>query len=483
MRRLGFIGLLVALVVFYPFAQDQARAEQPEGPNLQIPEDFPEKALEMLQQGIATFKQMKSGGGQQQRGYVAPYERFKQSGSKEGDLDDLIDDFLDAAKGAPKSHLPPYYLCILYQWKSDFNGGAEKWVKRARTEGEKAMKNLDGFYEAALELADINMRLKKYDDALQSYDDALSLSNGVLKDSYQLYWGKLNCLMGKGEWTNLKPTWQECLRTKPDMNKGMKDNIEMIFTLLDIQDSWAPHIHETSNYIIHTNVSESFAEETGERFEVAYKFFAKLFGQKPKADKFHVHVFRNKQDFHNLTKAPSFAGGFYHTGLKHLYYPVTQDKAWTDAVAYHEGFHQFVNPITQTIPHWFNEGNAEFFAPSKYIAEGGARMELKVNSMRLKACKQAMRAGTFPHLRDLLYSGGPEFSMGGEVMGRYYATAWSFCYFCWMYENGKYSSLLKGVLKECQRGKIGPEVVDKVFGKVDIDAVDKEWKKYVSSLN
>ncbi|MHC4661314.1 MAG: tetratricopeptide repeat protein [Planctomycetota bacterium] len=482
MKRSLLLLLALALIFLGPFPTRVIGDEDEDGPNLQVPDDFPEKGKEDLLDGIKIYKDLKSSG-QQDSGYKRPAERVRLAGKAEKKCEKGIKLLKKAAKAAPKSHLPPFYLCILYQFMSDFNGGTKSWVQKARAQGEKAMKNLDGFYEGALELADICMRLEKYEDALVAYGKSLKMSNGKLDEKYQYHWGRFNCLIMEKKYDEAKTAWAACKRTKSDIQKEMVESIDMLFKLIALGDKWAPYNHETKHYVIHTNISKSYAEEVGEQVEIAYKMYCKVFKRSQSGEKFHVHVFQSKQDFQAKTGAPQYAGGFFHGSLKHLYYPRTNDLAWTNNVLYHEGFHQFLDSVVSTVPIWFNEGHATFFGPSQYITDGKKKqMKLVVNKMRLTTIKRAMSGRQAPSLDDLLLSGGPEWR-DPQKMGIYYASAWSFVYFCWMYENGKYAKILQKFLSGCKKGDGGLKLIKKAFGSTNISQVQGEWYSYVKGLN
>jgi tetratricopeptide (TPR) repeat protein len=169
MKRLLFLLLLFSLIFFMPMPT-QVLGDDEDGPNLDIPADLDEKAKKYLEEGIKTYKEMKKRSeNRHNEPYKRPPLRMKDSDKRKKKVEKLIKLFQKAAKAAPKCHLPPFYLCIMYQWKSDFEGGAKSWVQKGKVQGAKAMKLLDNFYEAALELADICMRLEKYDEALKAY--------------------------------------------------------------------------------------------------------------------------------------------------------------------------------------------------------------------------------------------------------------------------------------------------------------------------
>jgi len=484
MKRRLFWLLIISLVLFAPMPTSVLGEDDEDGPNLDIPEDLDEKAKEYLEEGIKTYKEMKKRSENAfKEAYKRPTLRLKDSDKRKKKIDKLIKLFQKAAKAAPKSHLPPFYLCIMYQWKSGAEGGSKFLRAKAKSQGEKAMKLLDNFYEAALELADICTQLEKYEEAEKAYKDALKMSKGELDKKHQYHWGLFICYLTAKNWDGCKKAWDGYVRAKTDIDPKMKDNIKIIFLLAKLGNKWAPHNHESKNYIVHTDVSESFAKDVAEQCEIAYKMYAKVFKHKRTGDKFHVHIFSSKQGFMSKTGAPSNAGGFFAGYTEALYMPGSSNTPQFNNTLFHEGFHQFLNTITDSVPTWFNEGHATFFGPSQYFKEGGRpKMKLVVNRNRCPAIKRAMQNGQCPTLGDLLYSGQLEWSLSSERPALYYAAAWSFVYFCWFYEGGKYKKIVTRALNCCKKEEYGRKLVKKAFKGFSISKVQAEWYSYIKKL-
>ena len=112
MKRLYLLLFILSLLLFSQQPGRVIGADDEDGPNLQIPKDFPEKGKESLLEGLKLFKELKSGGGAN-TGYVLPSLRLKKAEQAEKKCEKAIKCFQKAGKAAPKSHLPPFYPTIM----------------------------------------------------------------------------------------------------------------------------------------------------------------------------------------------------------------------------------------------------------------------------------------------------------------------------------------------------------------------------------
>lgn len=181
----------------------------------------------------------------------------------------------------------------------------------------------------------------------------------------------------------------------------------------------------------------------------------------------------------------------------------------------HEGFHQLMHtftkvmlereegkevlwedPRTHSRLHWFQEGMAELYGSAK-SGEGG-KWDLKVPyHMRLgewfNTKKNKQSDWTFEEL--MAIRTGPELQRRSAIKGLqrgqgrlsslFYAQAWSWCYFLYNYENGKYRDKLIEYMGKELKGISGPEEWNKTWGageNYDWGPVEKEWRDYVDTL-
>jgi tetratricopeptide (TPR) repeat protein len=156
---------------------------------------------------------------------------------------------------------------------------------------------------------------------------------------------------------------------------------------------------------------------------------------------------------------------------------------------FHEGFHQFLDYFVADAPYWFNEGIAEYFGPSEIVpGSGGRKLRIGVvvkergEGMTRYAVIRAALAGKRKErptpIRELLKLDGEAFMKSADL---HYAESWSFVHFL-MHGSPAGKGLLLGYFKALRAGKDADAAFDETFGKVDLDALEAEWKKYVEGL-
>ncbi|MHC4663537.1 MAG: tetratricopeptide repeat protein, partial [Planctomycetota bacterium] len=229
MKRYLFLLLFLSLIFLAPTPDALGKSGE-DGPNLQIPDDLSEKAKEALEEGIKAYKKLKDERDNEfKEAYRRPIVRMKERERDQKKVEKMIKTFQKAAKEAPKCHLPPYYLCIMYQWLYGYKDRYDPDLNKAKVQGKKAMGLKDDFYEAALELADICTRLEKHEEALKSYDDALKMSKGELDKDYDFHMGRLDCCVELKNWAEAKKCWEGYQKAKEDVDPKLVDNVKILF--------------------------------------------------------------------------------------------------------------------------------------------------------------------------------------------------------------------------------------------------------------
>ncbi|MDQ7780401.1 MAG: DUF1570 domain-containing protein, partial [Planctomycetota bacterium] len=129
---------------------------------------------------------------------------------------------------------------------------------------------------------------------------------------------------------------------------------------------------------------------------------------------------------------------------------------------------------------WFNEGHAEYFGALQYVAKE-SKMYARPNQWRLEPAQTAVNNGTTVPLSKLVQMTHAEF-YDPKTIGRNYAQAWSFVYFLWECQNGKYRSYVTRYF-DALRNRCGlKKAYDTVFGKTDMKKLEAEWKAFVQKL-
>jgi hypothetical protein len=238
-----------------------------------------------------------------------------------------------------------------------------------------------------------------------------------------------------------------------------------------------PFKAEGKHYIVTTDVSQDYADEILKHAELIYKAYDKVFKGKMKpGDKFPITIFSNRQDY-NRYGGPPQSGGFFSQALGRVVFIRSGSVSTQTVTLYHELFHQFLAAQKVSMPMWFNEGHADFFGGWKYDEEKN-HLICNINQGRFNNIRQAIQRGGAAPLAQFLQMNRDEY-YDRQTMGRNYAQGWSFVYFLWRAENGRYVKYVKNYYKLMKKKKYSlKELYNKVF-KSNIGSLEASWKAYV----
>lgn len=412
---------------------------------------------------------------------IAEVEKLMEKGRKTDKVkefneigEEMLKTAKKAAREAPKWAVPPYYICIAYQWLQK-NSLAKKYA-------EEAIDLEPEWHEAWLELGDIYSHMDEFDKAEETYDKLIKMKPDyykgyIMKGAMYLKQKKLKealPLIKKG--SELEIEDQEEKKRYADL----VDNIERE---LNMGKKWASKYEEESeHYIVYTSISQEFAKRVSDQLELVYLAYTKIFPKNRfgKQDKLKVFMHGTRQEYLDHG-APQHSGGYFSPMSKQISIPRYSTFESGMAVLYHEAFHQFLDTHLQNVPLWYNEGHAEFYGAMEYLPETH-QMKFRPNGTRLPAIQKMLSSGyKLPSLKELSCMTNKEF-YDRKTMSRNYAHAWSFVYFCWIYKNGKYMKYMKKFFKALQKEKMGEEASDYAFRGANWTVMEREWKGFIMSL-
>ncbi len=370
----------------------------------------------------------------------------------------------------PNDPLVNYYLAIGYQLTRKYDR-AERTIK-------KSLRKKPKFYEALVELADIHVWKKEFDDAVKNYDKAIAIEPRY----YPSFERKGRALLEMGKYKESKATLQKALKLIPE-----NPNVQMLLTMIELQlrgPRWRKtYTKESSNYIVKTSVSDSYAKLISDRMERILKIYKKIFPSIKKPDrKYEVWVYSSKGHY-VAAGNPRGAGGHYEPLVRKLVLFKYEKLADLELVLNHEGFHQFLHDYIQRIPQWFNEGLADYYGGYVYEKRGSKHyMVPKPNPWRLRLIKQVIAAKRTVDTAELMQmTRGEMYSSQGVSIN--YAQAWAMVYYC--IEGGKkrkYDKVLINYFKALRKGYDIEKAYATTFGRINMEKFDKAWKTYIMGL-
>jgi tetratricopeptide (TPR) repeat protein len=260
----------------------------------------------------------------------------------------------------------------------------------------------------------------------------------------------------------------------------------------------------TEHYDLRCDVSQEYADTIAERMELIYAEYERRYSyertgeQKTRGRKlrFPVLVFQDKdgyvQWFTRVLKNPAMAqasGGVYIPFVKHLVFFQNKTFEDTQLVAWHEGFHQYLDYFVGEVPHWFNEGQAEYYGASRLDKSGKKVTVGHSDPWRIPALAALLDKKRLPRAEWLMKCTPEKFmrleplkpgETGSQVWtaGENYASSWALVHFCLEGEKGRWSRLMMDYFKALCDGVSADEAFEKAWGRVGWDAFNAAFESH-----
>jgi hypothetical protein len=154
----------------------------------------------------------------------------------------------------------------------------------------------------------------------------------------------------------------------------------------------------------------------------------------------------------------------------------------TAGILSHEGWHQYFHNYTVSwvaMPSWLDEGAGDYFFMARRDGQAGEEHGYQlgdVNHYRLRVVKRAMVEGSTVSFRTLQSFAQQDYYSNPSV---YYAQGWSMVHFLMHHEDPEFRGLIPRLIKDFKDTKNFEKSTDKVFRKVDMDELDRQWIAWV----
>jgi tetratricopeptide (TPR) repeat protein len=263
----------------------------------------------------------------------------------------------------------------------------------------------------------------------------------------------------------------------------------------------------TEHYDVRTGVSQEVADLVAQRLELIYAEYDRRFGYgrtgesktRGRSIRFPVLVFPDKKDyvgwFGRVLQDANFGamtGGVYVPLVKHLVFFQYEKFEDTQLVAWHEGFHQYLDYYVANAPHWFNEGSAEYFGGS-VLPPGKKRVEVgQTNKWRAKPLAALVAAKRLPDARWFMQTDAATFMRlkpdpeqgrnGATTVGDHYALGWALVHFLQEGDGGKWQGKYVEYFKTLCDGVPHEEAFEKVWGKTNWAKFQAAWEAHCAWL-
>jgi hypothetical protein len=154
----------------------------------------------------------------------------------------------------------------------------------------------------------------------------------------------------------------------------------------------------------------------------------------------------------------------------------------TAGILSHEGWHQYFHNYTVSwveMPSWLDEGVGDYFFMARRDEQAGGDRSYRLgdlNHYRLRVVQRAMIDGTTVSFRTLQSFAQRDYYSNASV---YYAQGWSMVQFLMHHQDPDFRELIPKLIKDFKDTKNFQKSTDKVFKKVDLDALDRDWIAWV----
>lgn len=273
---------------------------------------------------------------------------------------------------------------------------------------------------------------------------------------------------------------------------------------------------ETDNFHIQSQCGEAKAEALGAHLEAMHEVYQELLPSRRTPPVYVLKIFKDRSAF----KKYSGSGGVayyskwtkelvgYDTGIVlgkrdipamiklgaefegeltdaelervlELFEQITD--TWTmdtARVLSHEGWHQYFHAYTVSwveMPQWLDEGVGDYFFMAERDGQADTKHGYRIGDMnwhRVRAVRRALAEGSTVSFSELLEFEQSQYYSNSSV---FYAQGWSMVHFLLQHEDKKIRELPVKLIKSFKDTKNVHKSNKKVFKKVDLEALEREW--------
>jgi tetratricopeptide (TPR) repeat protein len=241
------------------------------------------------------------------------------------------------------------------------------------------------------------------------------------------------------------------------------------------------HEFATRHYRVFSDHSHEAAFEMAQELEAAYRKYSRDLDHVPSGEnrRFRTYVFADQASYLAFCEELGLGtgegtAGMFSPALGQLLLWMQAEHASTIRTARHEGFHQYLDRLTQDAPVWLNEGLAEYYEPS--VLERGSWKDGLPHPVHMDWWrsneKEVPDLGEFLHIPARLFYADA---------GTSYAYSWGLVHFL---RNGdrKRKEIFGRLWKLLLEGTPGNEAVEQAFRGVDLATLQAELRTHVRGL-
>jgi len=246
-------------------------------------------------------------------------------------------------------------------------------------------------------------------------------------------------------------------------------------------------VGETEHYRVRTDMGAKKAKEFAARLEKARLVYEEAIPP-PAGAPAHaeVVVFDTEEAYHTYAEltgddAVESTLGYYHPLYDQLFlFEGATDVTGLETahVLFHEGFHQYLDPIVPFAPTWMNEGLAEYYAGKAFVKDTGQKKDPFLMA-RLQNLQSALGQGFKCDFVTIMDMSQAEFY--SDLAPVLYAQGWAMCH--WLLEvapKGEQDGF-HAYVAALQRGRTREEARQEAFAGKDMKDMERRWIDWVKA--
>ncbi len=183
------------------------------------------------------------------------------------------------------------------------------------------------------------------------------------------------------------------------------------------------HEFETDHYVVRSDLDRAVCREAATTLERAYTWYRRELLPADTDRKFPVYLFSGRAGYDAYLEdleieTPLHSAGLYSITLKQLLIWNLPDRDMMMRTVVHEGLHQYLDVVSDSIPRWLNEGLAEYY---EVATIGAIRSTGQVHEEHVATA----RIFRLPLAQFVRLSPGRFYAFGGAA----YAQGWALVHF------------------------------------------------------
>jgi len=374
---------------------------------------------------------------------------------------------LSAAQEIAKS-LTEYLMTLLFFAMDDYD--------RSLTCCSRVVELEPGFFPARQAQAALTTRVGRRSKAIELYRSLVADYPG--QDDIHLQLATL--LLRAGEPEQAKSVIDAAIALGCDPDPFDSLNRQLI-KAINGPDWGATSDWESDHYHVIADLDRATCHEACKLLEESYTAYT-VYLQRikdPEKRKFRVYLFSGQAGFNAycedvLGMTHDWAAGVYSPMLKQLLIWNLPNNEQMMTTVRHEGFHQYLDRLMDNPPLWFNEGLAEYYEIAGW--KDGRRAFGSVHTEHLNILFRA-RKSLIP-LKEFIYGDRKQFDADTSLS---YAQSWALIHFL-RHGPRKYRKIFDRLFDAFQEDLSNKDALDEVFGDVDLDRMENEFRRYVREM-